>query len=115
MAGACWTGRVAGEMAADAVGNGYVGGTYFEERYREAIDDSLMGEKTHVSDASQVFKEIRNLAPEVQDRAIAEIGQEVAALHFYSKGCLASSLTSSLEIAQRWLKERKRDSGRQRQ
>lgn len=109
MAGACWTGRVAGEIAAEAVKKGNFSGKALEPKYKASLDDSLKGHRARIDEAGQAYDFIRNkLTPQEQDQAIAEIGQAIAAMHFYSRGCLAPPLPPFLETAQEWLKKYKK-------
>ncbi len=102
---AAWTGRAVGETAGRAIKKGDVSGASLDGEYQRILDDSFKGEKAPVLNAMAVWREIITLNPEAQDRAVAEIGQEIATLHFYFKGALP--LRSCLEPVQSWLKENK--------
>lgn len=103
--GACWTGRVAGEIAASAVKKGDVSGRALDKKYRDIIDESLKGEGAHVSEALGLWRQVFCLNSEEQERVVEEIGQEVAAMHLYSKGALP--LAFCREPVQDWLRERR--------
>ncbi len=108
MFAACWTGRAAGKIAAEAVRSGDVSGRLLNGEYRHVIDGSLTREERDFVLASiDTRRQILALDAKEQDRAIAEIGQEIAALHLCARGALASPFRSCLETAQAWLKEKK--------
>lgn len=100
------TGRVAGEIAAAAVRQGDVSESFLGGAYQDALGGSLKEEERQsILEADSVRSRILDLSPEKQERAVDEIGWEISALHFYSKGGMASPLPSCLESAQRWLRE----------
>jgi flavin-dependent dehydrogenase len=103
MLGACWSGRVAGEMAARAVRKGGVSGDALDKEYKDIIHQSLQGDGANVQDALGVWRTVFNLDPDQHERVLADLGKEVAALHFYSKGALP--LAFCREPLQKWLKD----------
>lgn len=103
MAGACWTARIAGTLAAKAIKIGNANGELLNMEYRKVITQTLGGEENRVLEASAVWRQIFALSPEAQERAVEEIGQEIAALHFYSKGALP--LRHCLEPVQSWFQK----------
>lgn len=106
---ACWTGRAVGEIAARAVKKNDVSEKSLDGEYRHTLNNTLKeGERERILDAYAAWGKILTSSREVQEAAIEEIGWEVAALHFYSKGGLASPLPSCLNTAREWLKERER-------
>lgn len=102
---AAWTSRAVGEIGGRAIKKGDVSGGSLEKEYKDILDDSLKGERARVLAAMQTWREVITASPEEQDRAIEEVGQEMAALHLYMKGALP--LQSCLEPVQNWLRERK--------
>ncbi len=105
MAGACWTGRMAGEIAAQAVKEGDVTGRSLDGRYKLIIDETIKEEKPRVLESLDTWRKIFTLGSEEQEQLVEQVGGEVAALHFYSKGALP--LRSCLEPVQDWLRKRK--------
>ncbi len=106
---ACWTGRAAGEIAARAVRRNEVSEKSLDGEYQRTLNETLKeGERERILDAHGAWGKILSSSREVQEAAIEEIGWELAALHFYSKGGLASPLPSCLETAREWLKEREK-------
>jgi digeranylgeranylglycerophospholipid reductase len=103
--GACWTGRIAAKIAIEAVRKGDVSKSSLERPYKALIDESLKGEGPDVIEALASWQQILGLSPQKQDEVVAEIGQEVATLHFYKMGALP--LRPSLEPVRKWLKESK--------
>jgi digeranylgeranylglycerophospholipid reductase len=108
MVGACWTGKIAGKIAAGAARKGDARGRALNAEYKNVIDSSFKNEeKNMILSSLKAQRGILGLSPIEQDRAIEEIGLEIAALHFCAKGATASTLQFCLEPVQNWLKERK--------
>jgi len=105
MYAACWTGRVAGKIAAKAVKTGDVSGRRLNREYQSVIRERFGAEGPRIWEAGQVWGRFFGMGREEQDRAVKEIGWELAALHFYAQGCVASNLRSCLEPAKEWLEE----------
>jgi digeranylgeranylglycerophospholipid reductase len=103
--GACWTGRIGGEIVVEAVKKGDVSKSSLERKYQSFIDESLKGEGPDVLEALGSWQQILGSSPREQDQIVADIGQQVAALHFYKMGALP--LRASLEPVREWLKDKK--------
>ena len=76
--------------------------------YRNIVDGSLnKEERSRILDSLKTRGQILGLSAEEQDRAVEEIGLELAALHFCAWGAQALPLQFCLGPVQRWLKETK--------
>lgn len=106
---ACWTGRKAGKIAANAIRKGDVSGKSLDAECRCALIETLQEEeRERILEAFGAWGKILSSNLEEQEQAIEEVGWEVAALHFHCRGGLAAPLPSCLGSTQKWLKERER-------
>lgn len=100
--GACWTGRIGGNIAVEAVKKGDVSKSSLEVKYKSLIDESLKGQGPDVLESLGCWQQTLGLSPQKQDGIVEEIGYELSKMHFYKMGALP--LRDSLEPVRNWLK-----------
>ncbi|MFC2058542.1 NAD(P)/FAD-dependent oxidoreductase [Chloroflexota bacterium] len=102
MTNAMFTGRMAGEAAATQIKAGDVREENFVREYIERVDETSRAERPRIMEARQCGMQLGALSADKLEKAIAEIGEELAALRLYDRGALAVS--GCLKPIQDWLR-----------
>lgn len=85
------SGRFAGEVAAQAIKDGEFGKDYLQTNLKAKYDATYNDpekDRAAIADARQWYFKLMNAAPEVQNKAIAAVGDAYSALHLYLRGAL---------------------------
>ena len=85
------SGRFAGEVAAQAVKEGKLDKDYLQKNLKAKYDATYNdpeADKKAINDARQWYFKLMNATPEMQNKAIAAVGDAYSSLHLYLRGAL---------------------------
>ena len=85
------SGRFAGEVAAQALKDGNLSKEYLQAKLQEKYDSTYndpVADRAAIADARQWYFKLMNATPEMQNKAIAAVGDAYSSLHLYLRGAL---------------------------
>ncbi len=85
------TGRFAGEVAAQAIKDGEFSKDYLQKNIQAKLDstyNNVKEDKANIEAARKWYFKLMNATPEMQNKAIAAVGDAYSSLHLYLRGAL---------------------------